>query len=420
MMLALSRNIPQATASLKGGKWEKKKFQGREVFNKTLGIIGMGRIGSIVANRARGLNMHVIGYDPHLKPEVIRERGVEPADLDTLFARSHYITIHTPRTKETTHMINPETLARMQDGVFIINCARGGIIDEKALYEAIVSGKVAGAALDVFETEPPPPDHPLLALDQVICTPHLGASTREAQDNVAIAVAEQMIDYLAYGIIRNAVNVPTVSKENLVLVRPYLILAERMGSFHTQMVSEGIEEVHIEYLGDAAKMDATPITVAALKGLLTPILKDDVNYVNAPLIARERGIRVTESKSTSSDDFSNLITLSIKTKGGVNILSGTIFGKHEPRLVRLNTFRLEALPEGHLLLIHNLDSPGVIGSIGTTLGKFSINIEQMQVGQEKEKGHNIILLNTDQSISDAVLKAIRDLPHVVTAIWLEL
>lgn len=419
MMLALSRNIPQATASMKKGLWEKKEFQGREIFNKTLGIVGLGRIGKVVADRAKGLKMDVIGYDPYISPEVIQKLGVELVSLDELYKRADFITIHTPKTKETVGLIDRKAFKKMKKGVKIIHCARGGIVDEKALYEAIIEGKVSGAALDVFEKEPPK-DNPLLKLDNVICTPHLGASTAEAQENVAVNIAKQVIDYLLRGIIRNAVNVPSVSAEVMSQLSPYLVLAERLGSFHTQMAKGGIQKVSIEYIGDVAELDSTPITISLLKGLLTPILKEVVNFVNAPFIAKERGIRITESKSSTASDFTNLITIHVKTTEEENTISGTIFGKKEPRIVCINSFRLEAAPEGYMLLIQNIDRPGVIGAIGVTLGKHRINIARMQVGQEMERGRNIILLTTNIPVSKRVLNEILDLPHVVSALPLEL
>ncbi len=419
LMLALSRNIPQAATSMKKGLWEKKKFQGREIFNKTLGIIGIGRIGKVVADRAKGLKMNVIGYDPYIAPEAIQKIGIELVTLDELYRRSDYITIHTPKTKETIGLINRGAFKKMKKGVKIINCARGGIVDEKDLYKAIITGKVSGAALDVFEVEPPK-DNPLLKLDNVICSPHLGASTAEAQENVAVNIAEQVIDYLLNGVIRNAVNVPSVSGEIMSQLSPYLVLAERLGNFHSQMAKGGIQEVFIEYIGDVAELDFTPITTSALKGLLTPIMKHAVNFVNAPIIAKERGIKVVESKRSTADDFTNLITLNVRTTKENNMISGTIFGKKEPRIVRINSFRLEAVPEGHMLLIHNVDRPGVIGRIGVTLGRHNINIARMHVGQETEKGRNIILLTTNVTVSEKVLNKVLELPDVLSALPLEL
>ncbi len=419
LLMALARKIPQATASLKSQKWEKKKFQGTEIYNKTLGIIGVGKIGSIVADRAKGLKMQVIAYDPFIQPEMLTAQGIEPVSLDELFRRSDFITIHTPKTKDTLGLINAQAMAKMKDGVMIINCSRGGIVDEKALYEGLKSGKIGGAALDVFETEPPGAC-PLFEMENFICTPHLGASTTEAQENVAVAVAEQMVDYLLHGVIRNAVNVPSVSANLLERVKPYLTLGERLGSFQAQIIEGPINQVTIEFRGEVAAYDTKPMTVSVLKGLLTPALKDMVNFVNAPILARERGIQVMESKTDTADDFLNLITLKVKTPHMESSVSGTLFGKYEPRIVRLNTFRLEAIPEGHMLLIQNQDKPGVIGSIGTTLGRHGINIERMQVGQEKEKGSNIILLTTDRLVPEGVLKELTALPAVIRAIPLEL
>jgi D-3-phosphoglycerate dehydrogenase len=419
LLLSLARKIPQATASLKAQKWEKKKFQGKEVFNKTLGIIGTGKIGSIVADRAKGLKMKVIAYDPFIQPEILLTQGIQPVTLDELYQQADFITIHTPKTKETLGMINAQAISKMKKGVMIINASRGGIVDEKALFEGLQSGRVAGAALDVFETEPPGAS-PLMDLENFICTPHLGASTDEAQVNVAVAVAEQIVDYLLQGIIKNAVNVPSVSANLLEQVKPYLVLAEKLGTFQAQIIDGGLTEVSIEYQGEVAGFDTKPMMVSVLKGLLTPILKDVVNFVNAPLLAKDRGIKVIESKTDTSDDFLNLITIRVKTQKMESSISGTLFGKYEPRIVRLNKFRLEAVPEGHMLLIHNEDKPGVIGTIGMTLGKHQINIERMQVGQEKEKGGNVILLTTGRVVPAAALKELVSLPSVIKARPLEL
>jgi D-3-phosphoglycerate dehydrogenase len=419
LMLAMARMIPQATASLKAQKWEKKKFQGREIYNKTLGIIGIGKIGGIVADRAKGLKMNVIAFDPFIQPETISKQGVEGVTLDELCRRADFITLHVPKTKDTLGFINAKAMAKMKKGVMLVNCSRGGVVDEQALVEALTSGQVAAAALDVFEKEPPG-DSPLMQLDNFICTPHLGASTKEAQENVALSVAEQNIDFLLNGVIKNAVNVPSVSAHLLEGVKPYLILAERLGAFQAQITEGGLTEVAIEYLGDVASFDTQPMTVSLLKGLLTPALRDAVNFVNAPLLAKERGIKVVESKSETADDFLNLITLKVKTQSMESTISGTLFGKSEPRIVRLNNFRLEALPEGHMLLITNVDRPGVIGAIATTLGKHNINIQRMHVGQEKDQGNNIILLSTDQILLPSVLKEVSGLPPVSSVQALEL
>ena len=419
MMLALSRNIPQGTASLKAGRWEKKKQQGREVFKKTLGVIGYGRIGSIVADRARGLKMKVIVHDRSANKEMLDQVGLELVSLKDLYSRSDYISVHVPKSKENISLINKKAFDQMKPGVMIINCARGGIVNEKDLVDALKSGKVGGAALDVFETEPPGAS-PLLKFNNVICTPHLGASTAEAQTNVAVAVAEQIISYLQTGTIINAVNIPSVSGELLAKLQPYLTLAERMGCLQAQLAEGSIKGVTIKYLGDFLGLDMNPVTTAGIKGLLAPFLKDEVNFVNAPVIAKERGIKVVESRSVEAEDFTNLITIHATASKGSNTVSGTIFGKREPRIVRINNFRLEVVPEGHLLFIHNLDKPGAIGSIGTVLGRNNINIARMHVGQERDGERNVILLDTDTPAPPETIEELRALPLVKSVTTLEL
>jgi len=419
MMLALTRNIPQGTASLKAGRWEKKKLEGREIFNKVIGVIGFGKIGSIVADRARGLKMQVIIYDPYVTKDRIEKAGFEYVGLDELYRRADYITVHVPKLKDTLSLLDRQAFAKMKEGVMIINCARGGIVNESDLLEALKRGKVAGAALDVFEQEPPGAS-PLFDLENVICTPHLGASTREAQSNVAVAVADQIIDYLKNGTIRNAVNVPSVTGELLKQLGPFLTLGDRIGCLHAQLAKGPVEEVSIEYTGDFRNLDMTPVTTAILKGLLTPFLKDDVNFVNAGVLAKERGIRVTETMMPESQDFINLITVCAVAAESSNTVSGTFYGKHEAKIVRINNFRLEMVPQGHILLIHNHDKPGAIGSIGTALGLHGINISRMQVGQEKDGDRNIIFLETDVAIARDVLEELRGLPLVKTVTALEL
>ena len=420
MMLALARNIPQAAQTMREGLWEKKKYQGTEIFNKTLGIIGFGRIGSVVAERALGLRMRVVVYDPFVTKESASALGVELASLDELLARSDFITIHTPKTKETTKLLNKKAFHKMKPGLRLINCARGGIVDEAALYEALKEGKVAAAALDVFETEPPPADFPLRTLPNAILTPHLGASTEEAQANVSVAVCEQILEYLLYGTIMNAVNAPSVSRETLAKLRPYLTLAEALGSFQAQTTEGAISSVSVAYVGEVSKLDTKPLTHSILKGLLFPVMGDEVNYVNAPTVAAQRGITVSEEKIEAVEDFTNLIRLTVRAGMEENMVAGTIFGKYEPRLVQINKFRLEAIPEGHMLFIYNTDRPGVIGAIGTTIGSHNTNIARMTVGQEKERGQNVILLTTDTPLTPECLKAVQDLPHVAMAIQLEL
>ncbi|MBC8208469.1 MAG: phosphoglycerate dehydrogenase [Desulfobulbaceae bacterium] len=421
MMMSLSRNIPQATASMKEGKWEKKSFMGRELTGKTLGVFGIGRIGAIAASRAQGLRMKTIAYDPHMPKELVDKLGVELVDLMELARRSDYITVHVPLTKETNKVLSTEFFKNMKNDAMFIDCARGGVCDEDALYQALVDGEIAGAALDVFAKEPTTLENcPLLGLKNFICTPHLGASTTEAQENVALAIAEQVADYLNKGVVTNAVNVPSVSDDVLAQVGPYVTLGEMLGSLHMQIAKGGVQEVNIEYSGELADLNTSPVTVAFLKGLFTPILQDAVNYVNAPVIAKERGIRVVESKTDRSDDFTNVLSIKVVTSEGENVLVGTVFGKKEPRLVRLNTFRLEALPAGPMLLVYNKDIPGVIGALGTTLGKGGVNISRMTVGREEASNQNIILLNTDNLISKDLLDEVLALDHIDAAQALEL
>jgi D-3-phosphoglycerate dehydrogenase / 2-oxoglutarate reductase len=411
MMLALSRNIPQANSSVKAGKWEKSRFRGREVSHKVLGIIGIGRIGRVVADRAKGLKMSVIAYDPYISPEVIEKLGIKGVNLDELFARSDYITIHTPMTKETRNLMNAEAFRKMKKGVFIINCARGGIVNEQDLGVAIQSGVVAGAALDVFAQEPPG-GNPLLSLDQVVATPHLGASTDEAQENVAIAVAEQVAEYLKHGTIRNAVNAPSIDGAVLAVLRPYLVLAERLGSLQAQITRGAIQEVNVVYIGEVTTVDTKPLTYSILKGVLAPILGDMINFVNVPVVVKERNIKVTTSSRDEAEDFTNLISVHVKTGEDANLVAGTMFGKKDPRLVRINDFRLEAAMEGNSLLIYNIDTPGTIGAIGTCLGRHHVNISMMDVGQVLERGQNIIFLRTDTPVSENVIQELLSLDNV--------
>lgn len=411
LMLSLTRNIPMGTSSLKDGRWEKKNLQGKELFNKILGVIGFGKIGSIVADRARGLKMQVVVYDPCVTPERIEKAGFKYVSLEELYEIADYITVHVPSLKETVGMINKEAFDKMKEGVMIINCARGGIIKENDLYEAMKSGKVAGAALDVFEVEPPGKS-PLIGMDRLVCTPHLGASTQEAQTNVAVAIAGQIIEYLKNGTIINAVNTSSVTGEIMSKLGPFLTLAEKIGCLLAQLSSWPLKEVVIDYTGDFKGLDLSPVSIALMKGLLTPVVKDDVNFVNAIILAKERGVRVTETTNAESEDYLNLITVRAIGTETTSTVAGTLFGKKEPRVVRLNNFRVEMVPQGHLILINNIDKPGAIGSIGIILGENDINIDLMQVGQEKEGEKNIIFLRTDMPIPNDVLEKLRSLPLV--------
>lgn len=419
MMLSLARKIPQATQSMKSGKWEKKQFMGSEVYNKTLGIIGIGRVGAIVSNRALGLKMNVIAYDPFMSPEAAEKIGINLVAFDELLEKSDFITVHSPLTNETKWLIDADAIAKMKDGAVIINCARGGIINEKDLHDALISGKLGGAALDVFEEEPTK-NTELISLDNVICTPHLGASTDEAQRNVAIAIAKQIVDFLTNGDIKNAVNFPSVSGEILTLIRPYLNLAEMLGKFESQIVRGGIENVTIEYSGEILEYNVAPITVALLKGLLAPILKENINYINAPVIAKERGIKVIESKSSETKDYRSMISLTVKTASGEGFAAGAIFGRQDPRIVMIDKFFLDVIPEGNMIILYNYDKPGVIGNIGTTLGNNNINIARLHLSREQVDGKALVVISTDSLLSEHVLKKLRDLPNVISVTQLEM
>jgi D-3-phosphoglycerate dehydrogenase len=418
LMVALARHIPQATASMKAGAWEKTKFTGLELFNRTLGIIGIGNIGRIVALRAQGLGMRVVAFDPHIAPDVAAKLDVELLPLDDVLARADILTVHVPKTKETTGLLGAEAFAKMKPGVLIVNAARGGIVNEAALLEALESGKVGGAALDVFEKEPVDPKSPLVAHEKVICTPHLGASTEQAQVNVAIAIAEQVRDYLLNNIVRNAVNVPSVSAEVLEQIRPYVVLAEKLGRFQGQLCPGAIEEIEIVYSGEVAEHRVAPITIAVLKGLLESVT-DRVNFVNAPIVAQERGIKVIESKASRTRDFASAITT--RVRGCVDrLIAGAIFHGGQPRIVRIDDFMLEAIPEGPTLFLTNHDRPGVVGMVGTILGEASINIARMQLALVPERGEAAMLVNIDQVPGADVLERLRSLPNMIAVQLVEL
>ncbi len=410
MIMSLCRNIPQATASLKSNKWEKKKFAGIELFGKILGIIGLGNIGKHVAQRARGLGMNVIGYDPYMTEEMARSLGVSLVSLDEIYAQADIITVHTPLTPETRHLINAETIAKMKDGVRLVNCARGGIIKEDDLLEGLKSGKVAGAALDVFENEPPL-DNPLLKMDNVVVTPHLGASTGEAQVNVAVMVSSQMVEYLKTGIAKNARNMAAVSPEEQEKIQPYISLGEKLGSFLGQTADGRADEVVMEFSGDASDLKTEPVTTGILKGFLSHFA--DVNYVSAPFLAKDRGIKISEIKSSERPNFQNKITVTIRGKYGENSISGTLFNNRDPRIVMVDGMSLEAIPEGEMLIFRNNDKPGVIGSVGRALADAEINIARMQFGREEPGGKAISIVNIDSPVDEKLLKKLSDLPNVV-------
>ncbi len=413
MLMALARQVPQASASTKAGKWEKNRFLGVELMNKTLGIIGMGRIGSTVADRARAFGMEVIAFDPYFTKEAARELGIEMVALDTLYARADFITVHTPLTDETRGLINAEAIDKMKVGVRLINCARGGLIDEDALTEAIQSGRVAGAALDVFEQEPTPVDNPLLALDQVIATPHLGASTHEAQFGVATMIAEQVVEYLKHGAVRGAVNMPAVSADLLTAIGPYITLGEKIGLFQGQVFGHDLSEVSIEYSGEVTEHDVKPITQAVLAGLLSPVI-ERVNMVNAAIVAEERGIKVSESLARRARDFASMIFVRTVTNERQSEVAGALFGRRDGRIVRINGFNLEAIPKGHMLYLFNRDVPGVLGRIASYIGEQGVNIGRLYLGRKKIGESALALIQIDQPMSEAALRGLSALADVIS------
>jgi len=406
LLLALSRKIPQAHASMVAGKWDKKSFEGTELNGKTLGIIGMGRIGGEVARRAIAFGMNVIAYDPYLVTSRARSLQVELADdLGTLLGRADFITVHMHLTAETKYILNAATIAKCKPGVRIINCARGGLVEEAALFEALKSGHVAGAALDVFEKEPPADDLPFRSLPNVVLTPHLGASTSEAQENVGIEIAHAISEFLINGIINNAVNVPNVDLRTLALIRPYLGLGEKLGKVLAQMTPPGFDSLTINYTGKVSEAETVPITRAILKGLLFQCSDVAINEVNAPRAAQNLGIKVMETKTAEGGEYTDLITVEA-TKGDKHYeVAATIYGVH-PRIVRLNGHNLEASPEGILLIVENQDRPGMVGWIGTLLAKHKINIASMSLSRGETGGKALSILNLDSTPSEAVIKEI--------------
>src|SRR5476651_1749472 len=413
LMLALAREIPQADASTQAGKWEKNRFMGVEITGKTLGVIGCGNIGSIVADRALGLRMKVIAFDPFLSPERAKDIGVEKVDLDEMFKRADFITLHTPLTEKTKNIIDAAAIKKLKKGVRIVNCARGGLVDEAALAEALKAGQVAGAAFDVFVEEPATAS-PLFSLPNVVCTPHLGAATSEAQENVALQVAEQMSDYLLRGAISNAVNFPSISAEEAPKLRPFIALAERLGSFAGQLTETGLSKVQLTYEGEVARMNTKALTSAAVAGLLRPMLQD-VNVVSAPVVAKERGIMVEETTREMAGDYESLITVTVVTQNQTRSVSGTVFADGRPRIVNIKGIRMDAEFGASMIYITNLDKPGFIGRFSSTLGEANINIATFHVGREAPGGSAIALIEIDGELPADVLAKVRALPQVQQA-----
>lgn len=423
LLIALARRVPQANSSLRAGKWERKKFIGVELQGKTLGVLGLGRIGRTVAVRAHAFGMNIVAFDPFIAPDQARDLGIEVVPFDEVLARADFLTVHTPLTVETRAMVGREAFAKMKKGVRVINCARGGLIDEDALYDAIKSGIVAGAALDVFVQEPPPADHPLLGLDEVIATPHLGASTTEAQEGVAFTVAEQMRDYLLSGALRGAVNVPALGAKELQTLQPFLALAESLGRFQAQLVDGAVREVRIEYAGEIVDQNAAPVTRAFLAGLLRDV-SARVNAVNAFLIAEERGITITTSYLRSASDSVPAISSRVITSAGEQSLAGTLFGygeqSREGRITEINGFHIEAIPHGHMLVMRNRDVPGVIGKVGTILGEGGINISRFHLGRRERGGEAMAVIEIDAPVDGQTLGALRSFEYVLAAQEIEL
>ncbi|MES2119525.1 MAG: phosphoglycerate dehydrogenase [Pseudomonadota bacterium] len=410
LMFALARQLPEADASTQAGKWEKNRFMGVEVTGKTLGLIGAGNIGSIVAARALGLKMKVVAYDPFLTPERAVELGIEKVDLDELLARADFITLHTPLTDQTRNILSAENLARTKKGVRIVNCARGGLIDETALKAGLDSGHIAGAALDVFQTEPAK-ESPLFGTPGFISTPHLGASTSEAQVNVAIQVAEQMSDFLLLGGVTNAINMPSLSAEEAPRLRPYMALAEQLGKLVGQIAGEDVRSIAVEAEGAAAELNMKPITGAVLAGLMGTY-SQTVNMVNAPFLAKERGLDVREIRHDREGDYHTLVAVSVGTDAGERRVEGTLFGNRAPRLVKIFGIPVEAELTGQMIYIVNTDAPGFIGALGTRLGENGINIATFNLGRRDEGGEAVALVAVDDPITPAVVEQLCALPGV--------
>lgn len=411
LMMSMSRNIPQANASIKNKEWAPKKFMGVELYSKTLGVIGMGRIGTVVADRAKGFGMKILVYDPYISHEHAEKMGVETVKMQELLQRADYITLHTPKITGKP-LIGKSEFDLMKPGMRIINCARGGLIDEEALIEAIKDKKVAQAALDVYAQEPVSPDNPILNVDEIICTPHLGASTGEAQDNVAIAVCDQIIDFLKYGRVLNAVNMPSISEELLAKIKPCLELGEDLGKLASQLVDGPISQVRILYSGEVAEVDIKPITISILKGLFMGTI-EGVNMVNAPFIAKERGVEVQESKSNEIKDYTSTIQIEVSAENGGRSITGSIFGKGDPRIVKFDDYYFEAVISKHMLILMNRDVPGVIGNLGKILGENKINIAGFHLGRITEKGKAVAVINIDSPPTSEALRMLRETPNIL-------
>ena len=411
LMMALARQIPEANASTHAGKWEKNRFMGTELYAKTLGVIGCGNIGSIVADRALGLKMKVIAYDPFLSPERALQIGVEKVELAELITRSDFVTLHTPLTDKTRNIIDEAAISKMKKGVRIINCARGGLVNEEALYNGLISKHVAGAALDVFEVEPAT-NHKLFNLENVVCTPHLGAATDEAQENVALQVAEQMADYLIKGAVTNALNMPSISAEEAPRLRPFVALAEKLGSFAGQLTEDTLTGIVIEYAGDVGNLNTKALTSAALAGILQSQL-GAINMVSAPVVAKERGIKVDEVKQTKRGIYDSYIRITVKTEKYERAVAGTVFGDGKPRIIQIKGIELECNFGPHMLYVTNKDKPGFVGRVGTILANAGINMGTFHLGRMAPGSDAISIIETDGEVPQAVMDEVKKVPNVV-------
>ncbi len=413
MLFAVARQIPAADASTQSGKWEKSKFMGVEITGKTLGLIGAGNIGSVVASRAIGLKMKVVAYDPFLSHERAQELGVEKVeDLDELLGRADFITLHLPKTDKTANLLSAERIAGIKPGARLINCARGGLVDEAAVAEALKSGQLAGAAFDVFAVEPAS-ENPLFGLPNVVCTPHLGASTSEAQENVALQVAEQMADYLISGAISNALNAPSVTAEEAPILKPWIDLCDKLGSFAGQVTESPIKEIEIEYVGRVGDLNRTPLTSALTAALLRPLVGEGgVNMVSAPIVARERGIHIAETRKDAQGAFGSYVRLIVTTETQTRSVAGTIYSDGKPRFIQIKGINLEAEPAQHMIYTTNSDEPGYIGALGTTLGRLGINIATFALGRAGKGDEAIALLGVDENVTTEMLAEIGELPQV--------
>lgn len=415
MMMSIARNVPDAVASMRAGEWKRGKFVGVQLYGKTLGVVGLGKIGRAVAARSKAFEMNILGYDPYLSEEAAEKLGVTLCDLETIFRQSDFLTFHIPLTAQTRHMAGPDQLAMMKPTARIINVARGGIIDEAALRAAVDEGRIAGAAIDVFEKEPVPADSPLLGCPNILTTPHLGASTEEAQVAVVMDVADQIADIMAGKPARAAVNMPAIDPAVYATLKPYLILAEKIGRLHSQLRASRVEAVEITYSGDIAEMDVRPVTRAVLKGLLEPVMTESVNFVNAPLLAEQRGIKVVESKVEAPADYTDLITVTVTSDTGSHAIAGTKFGSKDIRIVNIEGFRVDVEPTGLALMARHHDQPGMIGTVGTLLGNNGVNIAGMQVGRHEKRGLALMILTVDDEIPEPLLAELLKVPGMDAA-----